>query len=106
MARRPTHPGDILREDVLPQMRMAMSEFARILGMSRQHLHRVLHAQSPVSSDTAVKLGALFGNDPKFWLNLQDRYDIWESEQKLHDQLIAIEEVRTRMSRSWDYEPG
>jgi len=66
--RKPTHPGAILREDVLPQLNMSVSAFSRSLGVSRQTLHAVLAERSGISPKMALRLGALLGNGAQLWL--------------------------------------
>jgi antitoxin HigA-1 len=87
----PTHPGAILREDVLPGLPgMSVSAFARNLGVSRQTLHAVLAERSGVSAEMALRLGALLGNGAQLWLDLQTKFDLWQAEAKLHDELGQI----------------
>ena len=84
----PTHPGAILREDVLPQLTgMSVSAFARNLGVSRQTLHAVMAERSGVSAEMALRLGALLGNGAQLWVDMQTKYDLWQAEAKLHDEL-------------------
>lgn len=84
----PTHPGAILREDVLPSLPgMSVSAFARNLGVSRQTLHSVLAERSGVSAEMALRLGTLLGNGAQFWLDMQTKFDLWQAEAKLHDEL-------------------
>lgn len=84
----PTHPGAILREDVLPGLRgMSVSAFARSLGVSRQTLHSVLSERSGISAEMALRLEAILGNGAQLWLDMQTRYDLWQAEAKLHDEL-------------------
>ena len=84
----PTHPGAILREDVLPNLNgMSVSGFARSLGISRQTLHSVLAERSGISAEMALRLGTLLGNGAQLWLDMQTRYDLWQAEAKLHDEL-------------------
>ena len=86
--RSPTHPGAILREDVLPSLQsMSVSAFARNLGVSRQTLHAVLAERSGVSAEMALRLGTLLGNGAQLWLDMQTRFDLWHAEAKLHDEL-------------------
>jgi antitoxin HigA-1 len=86
--RAPTHPGAILREDVLPSLKgMSVSAFARSLGVSRQTLHSVLAERSAVSAEMALRLGTLLGNGAQLWLDMQTRFDLWRAEAKLHDEL-------------------
>jgi len=89
--RKPTHPGAILREDVLPDLGMSVSAFARNLGVSRQTLHAVLAERSGVSPEMALRLGALLGNGAQLWVDMQSKYDLWQAEDKLHDVLLSIQ---------------
>lgn len=79
--RPPTHPGELLREDVLPATGMTKVEIARLLGISRQQLYDILDEKRPVSPTVAVKLGKLFGNGAGVWARMQAAYDIWQAEQ-------------------------
>ncbi len=75
----PTHPGELLREDVIPETGKPKSEIARMLGISRQHLHDVLAGRKPVSPEVAVRLAKLFGNSPLVWIRMQGAYDAWHA---------------------------
>jgi len=77
----PTHPGELLREDVLPATGLAKAEIARLLGISRQQLYDILDEKRPISPTVAVKLGKLFGNGAGIWVRMQAAYDIWQAEQ-------------------------
>lgn len=79
----PTHPGELLREDVIPATGKSKSEIARMLGISRQHLHDVLAGRKPVSSEVAVRFAKLFGNSPLFWVRMQGAYDAWHAARKV-----------------------
>ncbi|MCP1241512.1 HigA family addiction module antidote protein [Acetobacter lambici] len=73
----PTHPGEILREDVLPALGKTKGEIAALLGISRQHLHDVLSESKPISPVVAVRIGKLCGNGPTLWNRMQSAYDEW-----------------------------
>jgi addiction module HigA family antidote len=88
--RKPTHPGELLREDVLPALRISISEAARKLRVSRQTLHRILAGDAGVTPDMAVRLGKFCGNGPGLWLRMQQAYDLWHAEQRLADELTKI----------------
>lgn len=75
----PTHPGELLREDVIPATKKAKAEIARLLGISRQHLHDILAERKPVSPEVAVRLGKLFGNGAGLWIRMQAAYDEWHA---------------------------
>ena len=75
--RSPTHPGELLRDDVIPATKKPNAEIARMLGISSQHLHDILAEKKPVSAELAVRLGKLFGNGPLLWIRMQGAYDAW-----------------------------
>ena len=90
----PTHPGAILREDVLPGLKgMSVSAFARNLGVSRQTLHAVLAERSGISAAMALRLATLLGNGAQLWLDLQTRNDLWQAQAKLHDELRRMKSL-------------
>ncbi len=68
---RPTHPGEMLREDFMPDYGLTVAALARALGVSRQTINEVLREKRAVSPGMALRLGRLFGNSPQFWLNAQ-----------------------------------
>jgi addiction module antidote protein, HigA family len=81
-ARRPTHPGAILREDVLPALRITQKEFADRLGVSRLTVSELLHEKRALTPDMAMRLGKLLGNGPEIWLRMQQTLDLWELAQQ------------------------
>ena len=87
---RPIHPGEVLREDVLPALARPKTEIARLLGISRQTLYDILNEKQPVTAQMALRLGKLCGNGPEIWLNLQKRYDLQLAEKELGNALDAI----------------
>ena len=77
----PTHPGEILREDVLPALRLSVTQMARTLGVSRQTLHSILAEKAAVTPEMAVRIGKLCGNGPGVWLRMQQARDLWHAER-------------------------
>ena len=76
--RRPTHPGELLREDVLPGLGMSQTELARRLGVSRLSVSELCHEKRALTADMAVRIGRLTGTDPESWLRMQGALDLWE----------------------------
>ncbi len=91
--RPPTHPGEVLREDVLPALGLSVSEAARRLGISRQQLHRVLACTHPITTEMALRIGKFAGNGPGLWLRMQQAYDLWHAGQRMKAELSKIETV-------------
>jgi addiction module HigA family antidote len=79
----PTHPGELLRDEVIPATGKTKTEIAALLGISRQHLYDILEERKPVSPAVAVRLGKLFGDGAGIWVQMQGAYDIWHAERKL-----------------------
>ncbi len=75
----PTHPGELLREDLIPATGKPKAEIARMLGISPQHLQDILSARKPVSPEVAVRLAKLFGTAPLFWIRMQGAYEVWHA---------------------------
>ncbi|WP_414471354.1 HigA family addiction module antitoxin [Microvirga sp. M2] len=86
----PLHPGGMLRDHVLPGLGLSVSQAARELRVARQTLHRVLAGTAAVSPEMAARLARLSGTTPQFWLDLQQRYDLWHAEQALARVLALI----------------
>jgi addiction module HigA family antidote len=86
----PTHPGEILREDVLPALGLTIVDAAAKLGVTRQTLHRIIAHKDPrpVTPEMAVRLGKLVGNGPRLWINLQTAYDLWQAERRVDTRAI------------------
>ncbi|NLD37154.1 MAG: HigA family addiction module antidote protein [Desulfatiglans sp.] len=93
LKRPPTHPGEILREEVLNHLGLSVSEAAKRLNVSRQQLHRVLACTHPITTDMALRIGKFAGNGPGLWLRMQQAYDLWYAENRLADELSKIKSI-------------
>ncbi len=94
--RAPTHPGEILREDVLPALAISVSEAARQMKVTRQTLHRIMAEKTAVTPEMAVRLGKFCGNGPELWLRMQHAHDLWHAERRLKREIEAIPAHRAR----------
>lgn len=79
----PTHPGELLREVVIPATHQTKTWIADSLGISRQQLHDILAERKPVSASVAVRLGKMFGDGAGIWLRMQTAYDAWHAEREV-----------------------
>jgi addiction module HigA family antidote len=86
----PTHPGVLLREEVLPALDSSVTDAVRKLRVSRQTLHRVLSGKMAVTPEMAVRLGKYCGNGPGLWLRMQAAYDLWHAERRMKGELRRI----------------
>lgn len=87
---KPMHPGEMLRNDVLPAIGKSKTEIARLLGISRQTLYDILDEKQPVTPAMALRLGKLLGNGPDLWINLQRAYDLAIAERELAGEIRKI----------------
>jgi addiction module HigA family antidote len=87
---RPAHPGEMLREDFLPDYGLTISSFAKALGVSRQTVNELLRERRAVSPEMALRLSRLFGNTPEFWLNAQRAVDLWEAARNAKSKIQRI----------------
>lgn len=88
--RRPVHPGEILREDFMPDFGLSVSALAEALGVSRQSVNELLRERRALSPEMAVRLSRLFGNSAEFWINLQRDVDLWDASRDIADDLARI----------------
>jgi addiction module HigA family antidote len=86
----PAHPGEILREDVLPALGLSVPEAAAQLGVPNAALGVLLGGHVPVTAEMAVRLGKFCGNGAAFWLRLQASYDLWHAERELRAEVERI----------------
>ena len=89
--RRPTHPGEMLREDFLPDYELTVSGLAEAIGVSRQSVNELLRERRAVSPEMALRLSRLFGNSPEFWLNAQRAVDLWEASKAIRNDVRRIQ---------------
>ena len=94
MKRRPTHPGEMLREDFLPDYGLTVSRLAEAVGVSRQSINELLCGRRSVSPEMSLRLARLFGNSPEFWLNAQRAVDLWDAAQAIKKDVARIKPLR------------
>ncbi len=90
MKRRPTHPGEMLREDFLPDYGLTASSLAEAVDVSRQTINELLRERRSISPQMALRLARLFGNSPEFWLNAQQAGDLWDAAQAIQSDVARI----------------
>ena len=80
--RKPTHPGRIIKEDILKPLNLTVAEAAENLGTTQGALSDLIDERSSLSPDMAVRIARATNTSPESWMNMQQRLDLWESEQK------------------------
>jgi len=96
IVRKPTHPGEILREDVLPALGMSVRAAADELGVTRQTLYRLISGKAAVTPDMAIRIGKFCGNGPDAWLRMQVNYDLWHAARRMKAVAAKIRTHRVR----------
>ena len=86
----PTHPGEMLREDFMPDYDLTTTGLAQKLGVSRQTVNELLLERRAVSPSMALRLSKLFGNTPELWLNAQRAVDLWNAERENKQEVERI----------------
>ncbi len=94
MKRRPAHPGEMLREDFMPDYDLTVAGLAEAVGVSRQSINELLRSRRAVSPEMALRLSRLFGNAPEFWLNAQRAVDLWDALRAIKDEVARIRPLR------------
>jgi addiction module HigA family antidote len=95
----PIHPGEYLREDILPDTGLSVSAAAKALGVSRQMLHDLLAERKPLSAVMCLKVSRLFGSSPEMWMRLQASYDLKKAAQdkKVIDRVARIVPIQSNL---------
>ena len=84
------HPGHVLREETLPQLKMSVTAIAQALGVSCQTLHSILAKRKAVTVEMALRLGRFLGTSPDLWINQQVNYDKQRLIQKIDLTAIPV----------------
>jgi addiction module HigA family antidote len=96
---RPTHPGEILLEDVLPELGVNQTEFAKMLRVSRRTVSEILHEHRSLTPDMAIRLSRLIGGTPEGWLRIQQVVDLWDLEHnnsKIYAKIKRVSDLKGR----------
>ena len=93
---KPVHPGVYLKE-LLDELKLSQYRLAKDLGIPAMRINYVINGKRPVNAELALRLGRYFGQEPRYWINLQSRYDMDKTEDALSDQ-VAREVHPLRMA--------
>ncbi|MEA3415402.1 MAG: HigA family addiction module antitoxin [Thermodesulfobacteriota bacterium] len=92
-SRKPTHPGEVLREDVVKSLGLTVTEAARRLRVTRKTLSALINCKASLSPEMAVRIGKATKTSPESWLYMQAKLDIWVAEQK-PTEVVELREAR------------
>ncbi len=86
----PPHPGEVLKDTVLSEKRISVSELAKRLGVSRVALSRMVNGKAALSADMALRLAAALGTSAESWLQMQGAYDLWRASRKRRHRISPL----------------
>ena len=89
----PPHPGEILKEDVMPEIGFTVGNFAAHLGISRPHFSKILNGRASITAEMDLKLSEALGQPPGLWIRMQVAYDLWQAEQKPRQHVARLNAV-------------
>jgi addiction module HigA family antidote len=92
--RKPTHPGELIREDLLPELGMSQNQLARLIGVSPRAVSDIINERRRVTPDLAFRLARVFNSTPEMWLNMQQAVDLWETQAVHGPEYERIQPVR------------
>ena len=93
----PPHPGEILREDVLPELGITVTDAAEQLGVARVTLSRMINGRAAISADMAIRLAQWLGGSAEVWLRAQLQYDLWHAEKNSKIKIKPAEKTSASM---------
>jgi antitoxin HigA-1 len=89
------HPGEVLQEEFLSELNISAYRLSKDISIPQTRISEIIKGNRRITADTALRLSKYFGNSPKFWLGLQDDYDIEEESRLLEEQLSSIRKYST-----------
>jgi antitoxin HigA-1 len=92
------HPGEILSEEFLKPLEITAYRLSKDIGIPQTRISEILKGNRRITADTSLRLSKYFGTSPKFWLGLQDDYDIEEEQNLIIDQLKNIKKIETNQA--------
>jgi addiction module HigA family antidote len=87
------HPGEVLSEEFLKPMGITAYRLSKDIGIPQTRISEIIHGRRRVTADTALRLSKYFGTSARFWMGLQDDYDLEEQQESIADELKEIETV-------------
>ena len=86
----PIHPGEVLAEEFLSPMNITQYGLANAIGVDPRRIHAIVHGQRAITAETALLFSRFFGNSARFWMGLQNQYDLENEEDRLASRLDLV----------------
>src|SRR5262245_51776324 len=94
----PTHPGELLRSEVMPAAKLTQEKLAMLLGVSRRTVNEIVTEKRSLSADMAHRLARLFNTTPELWLGLQQDVDLWKAAEAGEADYRKIKPIRRKVA--------
>lgn len=94
--RKPTHPGELIREDLLTETGLSQTKLAQLMGVSRRTVSEIVNERRRVTPDIGFRLAKVFNSTPEMWLNMQQAVDLWEARtihRREYDKIKPVQEA-------------
>lgn len=91
--RKPTHPGELIREDLMPETEVTQGQLAILMGVSRRTISEIIHERRRISPDIAFRLARVFNSTPEMWLNMQQAVDLYETSRDHGMEYTKIQSI-------------
>ncbi len=89
----PIHPGEILNEEFLLPLNISQYRLAKSIGVDPRRIHAIVHGERTITAETALLLSRYFGNSARFWMGLQNQYDLETAADRLAEKLATIQPI-------------
>ena len=94
----PTHPGELLRDEIMPSVELTQDRLAILLGVSRRTVNEIVTEKRGLSADMAHRLARLFNTTPELWLGLQQDVDLWNAASAGEADYRKIKPLRRKVA--------
>lgn len=95
MKRKPSHPGALIRNVILPETGLSISSLAKRCGVARNTMSKIVNERGDVTEDMAIRLSRVLGSTPQFWIAMQTKLNLWKLVQKNNLLYSRMERVQT-----------
>ena len=95
MKRKPSHPGALIRNVILPETKITISELAGRCGVARNTISKVVNERGDITDDLAIRLSRVLGSTPEFWLGMQAKLNLWKLEQENEHVYRRMERIHS-----------
>ncbi|MFN6945426.1 MAG: HigA family addiction module antitoxin [Cytophagaceae bacterium] len=94
------HPGEVLNEEFLKPLQISAYRLSKDISIPQTRISEIVKGRRRITADTALRLSKYFGTSPKFWLGLQDDFDIEEEQNQIIEELNNIQKIKINVAQT------